>query len=60
MVLGGTMVVRADLYLKFQIWSQRVIMGAQYVPSRRTYTIVRFIGVFIVLMGLAVIVGWVQ
>ena len=56
LVLGGVGVVRTDLVMRFQIWRNRVIMGAQYIPSRRPYAIVRGFGVLFVLLGLAVIV----
>jgi len=56
LILGGVGVVRTDLVMQFQIWSNRVIMGAQYVPSRRTYAIVRGFGILFVLFGLTVIV----
>ena len=56
LVLGGVGVVRTDLVMRFQIWSNRVIMGAQYIPSRRTYSIMRGFGVLFVLAGLAVVV----
>jgi len=57
LVAGGLMVVRPDILIRFQIWTQRVIMGAKYEPSQRTYKITRFIGVLFVLLGLLAIMG---
>lgn len=57
LVFGGLNVVRPDLMLRFQVWSQRIIMGAQYIPSERTYTVIRMFGVFFVLAGFLVITG---
>ena len=57
LVAGGLMVVRPDILIRFQIWTQRVIMGAKYEPSQRTYKIARFIGVLFVLLGLLAITG---
>ena len=57
LVFGGLNVVRPDLMVRFQVWSQRVIMGAQYVPSERTYKVNRMFGVVFVLLGLLVITG---
>ena len=57
MVLGGMMAVRPDIMMRLQIWTQRVIMGAQYIPSKRTYKMMRFIGATVMVVGLAVIVG---
>ncbi|MDP4020585.1 MAG: hypothetical protein Q8P58_00880 [Candidatus Adlerbacteria bacterium] len=57
LLLGGLMAMRPDLMMRFQIWTQKVIMSAQYIPSQRTYTIMRLMGVGIVVIGLAIIVG---
>ena len=57
LVFGGLNVVRPDLMVRFQVWSQRVIMGAQYVPSERTYKVNRMFGVVFVLLGLLVVTG---
>ena len=57
LVAGGLMVVKPDILIRFQIWTQRVIMGAKYEPSQRTYKIARFIGVLFVLLGLLAITG---
>ena len=57
LVFGGLNVVRPDLMVRFQVWSQRVIMGAQYVPSERTYKVNRMFGVLFVLPGLFVVTG---
>jgi len=60
LVFGGLNVVRPDLMVRFQVWSQRVIMGAQYVPSERTYKVNRIFGVLFVLLGLLVVTGVLQ
>ena len=60
LVFGGMNVVRPDLMVRFQVWSQRVIMGAQYVPSERTYKVNRIFGVLFVLLGLLVVTGVLQ
>ncbi|MBI2109165.1 MAG: hypothetical protein HYT93_03230 [Parcubacteria group bacterium] len=60
LVAGGLMVVRPDILIQFQIWTQRVIMGAKYEPSQRTYNITRFIGVIFVLLGFLAIVGFIE
>ena len=57
LVFGGMNVVRPDLMVRFQVWSQRVIMGAQYVPSERTYKVNRMFGVVFVLLGLGILTG---
>ena len=57
LVFGGLNVVRPDLMVRFQVWSQRVIMGAQYVPSERTYKVNRIFGALFVLLGLLVVTG---
>ncbi|MDP2649024.1 MAG: hypothetical protein Q8P19_03965 [bacterium] len=57
MVIGGLTVVRPDFLIRLQIWTQRVIMGAEYIPSRRTYLIARIVGAFLFAIGLAAITG---
>ena len=60
LVIGGLTVVRPDILMRFQIWTQRVIMGAKYEPSRRTYSVMRFMGVIFVLMGFLAITGLIE
>jgi len=57
LVVGGLAMVRPDVFMRFQIWTQRVIMGAKYEPSQRTYKIMRFVGVIFTLLGFLAIVG---
>ena len=57
LVFGGLNAVRPEIMVRFQVWSQRVIMGAQYIPSERTYTVIRFFGAFFIILGLLVITG---
>ena len=54
LILGGFMIVCTKAMVRFQIWSQRAIMGAQYIPSQRTYTVMRIVGVFLVILGIIV------
>jgi hypothetical protein len=56
-ILGGFMVLFTNLMIRFQIWTQHVIMGAQYTPSKRTYTAVRIVGILILVLGLFVVTG---
>ncbi len=57
LVLGGTTAIRPDLMVRFQVWTQRTIMGSQLIPSQRTYTVNRGFGVFLSLIGLLLITG---
>lgn len=50
-------VVRPDLMVRFQVWTQRAIMGAQFIPSERIYKVNRIFGAFFVFIGLLVITG---
>ena len=56
-ILGGCMIVWPTTMVRFQVWSQRVLMGAEYIPSKRTYTVIRFIGVLLIILGLVVVTG---
>ena len=60
LVFGGLNVVRPDIKVGFQVWSQRIIMGAQYIPSERTYKVIRLFGAFFVFLGLLVITGTIK
>jgi len=57
LVFGGLNAVRPEIMLRFQVWSQRAIMGAQYLPSARTYTVIRLFGALFIVLGLLVITG---
>jgi hypothetical protein len=54
LIIGGFYALRPDIVMRFQIWTQRVILGAEYKPSTRTYTIMRGVGVVFVVIGLLV------
>lgn len=57
LVLGGLYVARPDLLVRLQIWMQKVVMGAKYEPSQRTYKVMRILGTGFVVLGLVVIAG---
>jgi hypothetical protein len=54
-ILGGLMVLCTKTMVRFQVWSQRVLMGAQYTPSQRTYTMMRIVGVLLIILGIIVL-----
>jgi hypothetical protein len=56
-LLGGFMAACPKVMVRFQIWIQRTLMGAQYIPSQRTYIAIRLLGVFLIVLGLVVAVG---
>ena len=60
LVFGGLNAVRPEIMMRFQVWSQRAIMGAQYIPSERTYTVIRIFGALFVFLGLLVITGGIK
>jgi hypothetical protein len=53
-VLGAVMLLLPETVVRFQVWIQRVLMNAQYIPSKRTYTVMRLFGVLLVMLGLVV------
>lgn len=55
-VIGGLQAVRADWVVRFQVWTQKTIMGAEYIPGERTYKIVRIVGALIMVMGFAILI----
>lgn len=50
--LGALLIFKPDLYLKFQIWQQKVFMGAKYIPSKKTILICRLLGAIFFIGGL--------
>ena len=60
LLLGGINAVRPDIMLNFQVWGNRVLLGAKYEPGPRTYTIMRIFGAFFMVIGLLVITGAIQ
>lgn len=60
LILGGLQAARPDIFMRFQIWTQKVIMGAEYVPSNRTYNILRSIGVSLFIIGLLALTGAIE
>ncbi len=56
-ILGGITAARPDFLIRLQIWTQRVIMNAQYIPSARTYLIARIVGAFLLIIGLRAMTG---
>jgi hypothetical protein len=57
LAFGGCSAARPDLMVRFQIWTQRVIMHAQYIPSARTHSVIRGLGVFFILLGFVIAVS---
>lgn len=56
LILGGCMVLLPKEMVRFQVWTQRVLMNAQYIPSQRTYTVMRLFGVVLIVLGFVVVV----
>jgi hypothetical protein len=54
-IVGGLMILFTNTMLRFQVWSQRVLMGAQYTPSQRTHMMMRVVGVLLVILGIIVL-----
>jgi len=55
-ITGGIQALKTDWFLRLQIWVQKTLMGADYIPSKRTYKIIRIFGVGIIIMGLFILV----
>ena len=51
-VIGFLFLVKADLMLKFQIWTQKKIMDAKYIPGKETPVIVRAMGIVFLIIGI--------
>jgi hypothetical protein len=57
MILGGLQAIRPDIMLRFQTWTQRIIMGARYEPGPRTHRITRIAGAAFLILGLTLMAG---
>jgi len=51
-IVGGLQSLKTDWFINIQIWVQKKLMGADYIPSAKTYKIIRFFGMIILIMGL--------
>ena len=51
-ILGLLFAVKPDWLIKFQIWQQEKMMGAKYIPSKKTYTVTRAMGIIFLIMGI--------
>jgi len=56
-VLGVVMVLLPNAMVRFQVWTQRVLMKAQFIPSKRTYMAMRLIGVLLAVLALLIFIG---
>ncbi len=57
LALGTIMIVFPATMVDLQVWSQRVLMKAQFIPSLRTYKAVRLIGILLFILGFLVLLG---
>jgi hypothetical protein len=55
LLIGAGMVLWPKVLVRFQVWSQRTLMGAEYIPSQRTYTAMRLTGVFLIFLSLLIL-----
>lgn len=56
LAVGMMVALNPESILKLQIWTQKVIMGAEFKPSARTKTIYRIIGLVLIIFGLVALV----
>jgi len=54
-IIGGLEALKTDWLIRFQIWAQKKIMDADYIPGPRTYKTIRVIGTAFMVMGLFVL-----
>lgn len=52
LIPGLIFLVKPDWHIKFIIWSQRVFMGAKYIPSKKTEIVIRAVGAIFAALGL--------
>lgn len=51
-VLGLIFFIKPDWHVRFLIWSQKVFLEANFVPSKKTKIIVRYYGVIFIFAAL--------
>ncbi|HBB49355.1 hypothetical protein A2Z53_01945 [Candidatus Giovannonibacteria bacterium RIFCSPHIGHO2_02_42_15] len=59
-VFGGLNAIRPEILVNFNIWTQKIIMGAQYIPSRHTFMAARIFGAILIVLGLFNLVGGIR
>ncbi len=59
-VFGGLNAVRPEILVNFNVWAQKAIMGAQYIPSRRTFMAARIFGTILIVLGLFNLAGGIR
>lgn len=60
LILGGLQAVQPDLWLRFQVWIQKKVFGAQYTPSAHTRRVIRSMGVGVAILGILVLTGAIE
>jgi len=53
---GSIQAIKTDWFVRFQIWVQKNLMGAEYIPTSKTYKIIRIFGAFLMISGLLILV----
>jgi len=56
LLVGGLEVFRTKWFVGVQIWIQKKLMGADYVPSAKTYRNIRIFGTALLILGLFMLV----
>ena len=60
LAFGGLQAARPDLVLRFQVWTQEKVFGAEYRPSAFTARVVRSLGAGIAILGFLVLTGAIE
>ena len=50
--VGLVFMIKPEWPLKWEIWQQKVFMGAKFIPSKRTILITRILGAIFAISGL--------
>jgi len=54
-ILGLIFLVKPEWHIRFLVWSQEAFLGAKFVPSDKTKTIIQYYGVLFVAVALVIV-----
>jgi len=51
LAIGAFYTITTDLAIKLQVWSNKVIAGAKFIPSNKTTLVFKIFGAFFLVLG---------
>lgn len=54
-ILGGINVIKPSIFVEYQRFVSKKILGAEFKPSEKTYKVRQIIGVFFIVVGFLIL-----